>query len=207
MRRVSTLATVLALLGAMLATAPASRADPAIAVVAVPITTSLDLSGTVVYTSAEAVRIRTASGLVAVIPAPLAVFHVGTVTTPPLLLAIGSPVHVVLQPMPQATLVRVSDSLIILHTLQGDVTVPVAILPADVQARTMVSVRLRNGNIVSVPLNAALNMQRAQGAVIMVKAPPAVRVQGKVVPPGKVTAPARKGGGKGQGHGKPGGHR
>lgn len=77
------------------------------------------------------------------------------------------------------------------------ISLPVPVVPVYTQQKTKVYVQLRNGNVVHVPLNAALNMQRAQGAIILTSVAPGTVV---LTPSGSVEAMG-KGHGHGNGHG------
>lgn len=95
----------------------------------------------------------------------------------------------------------VDDRCVTVLTPQGYCTLPVVFLPEDVTRKTRVYVRKNNGNIVAVPLNAALNMRRAQGVTILGATRPGVVVPHQVPVNGEPGGD-KKGGGKGHGKGK-----
>lgn len=60
------------------------------------------------------------------------------------------------------------DALVVDADTYGTFMVPSSMIPNNVLAQTKVPVRLRNGNEVTVPLTAAMNMVRSQGAQLVV---------------------------------------
>jgi len=83
---------------------------------------------------------------------------------------VGTPVVVALPPC-QGPIYTSTPNVIVVQQQPGVyVPVPYAVLPTYTQQQ-FVYVRKHNGKVVRVPLNAAMNMQRAQGAVIMGSGP------------------------------------
>ena len=175
-------------LGFMLASAP-SRAD-------VPIVTDgINFTGTLNGVKPDIVSLKTPHGLVS-IPPQAAMYTVGGTTVNSYglqQLAVGTPVNVSVSDA-NATLQSVLNGIAnIALGRGGTISLPVPVIPEATQKKTKVYVRLRNGNVVHVPLNAAYNMQRSQGATILTS-----------VPAGTVITPQTggQGSGHGQGHGQ-----
>lgn len=78
----------------------------------------------------------------------------------------GNPCNVYF-PGGQADLIAVDGDLCTLAMPTGPCQVPIACLPPDAMQKSKVAVLKNNGKVVNVPLNAALNMQRSQGARIL----------------------------------------
>ena len=84
-------------------------------------------------------------------------------------LNVGSPLWVHVPNLPGQVVGAYGDVVYVQYPM-GVVPVPANLL-GDMGGRAKVTVLKRNGKTVQVPLNAALNMQRAQGAVILGASP------------------------------------
>ncbi len=84
-------------------------------------------------------------------------------------LAVGTSVFVHVPDTPGQVVGGYGDTVFVQYPL-GVVPVPGSVL-GDAGGRAKVTVLKRNGGTVRVPLNAALNMQRAQGAIILGASP------------------------------------
>ncbi|MBI2266592.1 MAG: hypothetical protein HYU64_15755 [Armatimonadetes bacterium] len=123
------------------------------------------------------VLLNTAMGI-ATIPIATASFQVGGIRlqyNQIAALPVGTSMMVGLPPF-SGNLTALQDQTLTVRTSQGFYVLPTAYVPVYTKARTKVYVQLRNGNVVYVPLNAALNMQRSQGATIVSNQPSGVVV-------------------------------
>lgn len=93
-------------------------------------------------------------------------FNVGGVQVGLNSLAVGQPVNAYV-PAGQGQILGYANNYYYVQTPQGVLPVPVGQINPTVSGKTKVNVLKPNGKIVSVPLNAALNMQRSQGATIL----------------------------------------
>jgi len=157
----------------------------------------ISFNGTLAGVKPGKVLVNTSYGL-ATIPSGAAMYNVGGTTMNFYGLqqvAPGTALGVNLSTS-DATLQTILGGLatILLGQNGGIISLPIPVIPVTTQKKTKVYVRLRNGNVVFVPLNAALNMQRAQGATILTAVPAGT----VIVPyPGR---PYNTGHGQGQGH-------
>ncbi|HXE72359.1 MAG TPA: hypothetical protein VNO81_06830 [Candidatus Nitrosotenuis sp.] len=131
----------------------------------------IHFSGTVQDVVPGGVLLSTPAGST-LVPSSLASFQSGGVGLSYSQLTVGAPVLVSIAPA-SGLLVSADPDFVVLQLSQGPLVLPASSLP-EPSARTRVDVRLPNGNVVNVPLNAALNMVRAQGATILGTLPPGV---------------------------------
>ncbi|MCE7870504.1 hypothetical protein DYH09_09030 [bacterium CPR1] len=121
--------------------------------------------GVVQQVTPGGVWLQTSDGLNVMLPQGLD-FEVGGTRVGVNSLVPGNPCSV-LVPAGPAQVVAVQGDLCTLMLPTGPCQVPVSFLPADALGKGKVSVLKDNGKVVNVPLNAALNMQRSQGARIL----------------------------------------
>ncbi|GMU57286.1 MAG: hypothetical protein AMXMBFR33_64320 [Candidatus Xenobia bacterium] len=121
--------------------------------------------GVVQQVTPGGVWLQTSDGLNVMLPQGLD-FEVGGTRVEVGSLVPGNPCSV-LVPAGPAQVVAVQGDLCTLMLPTGPCQVPVSVLPADALGKGKVSVLKNNGKVVQVPLNAALNMQRSQGARIL----------------------------------------
>lgn len=106
-----------------------------------------------------------ANGVNMMLPAGLN-FNVGGVQVGLNSLAVGQPVMAMV-PAGNGQIMGYANNLYYVQTPQGVLPVPINQINPTVSQKTKVNVLKPNGKIVAVPLNAALNMQQAQGATIL----------------------------------------
>lgn len=120
--------------------------------------------GTYVGPYQGGIMLRTSSGANILLPQGLS-FSVGGTRVELSSLVPGTYVQA-LVPAGAGTFSSFDNGCVTWGNPHGTYQFPYQYLPAPIQ-KTRVDVRLANGNIVNVPLNAAWNMQRSQGARIL----------------------------------------
>lgn len=133
---------------------------PASAQVSIPFQT-VQYTGSYQGTVPGGVLIQTSSGQSMILPQGLS-FTVGGTRVDLGGLSVGSPLQAVV-PGGTGQVLGVAGDLVALQTPYGALPVPVGSVPGE----SKVTVLKKNGKTVTVPWNAALNMQRSQGAVIL----------------------------------------
>lgn len=120
--------------------------------------------GTYVGPTNGGLMLRTSSGASIILPQGLS-FTVGGTRIDASSLVPGTYVQAIIPPG-TGTFNSFNNGYVTWGSPYGTYQIPYQYLPTGVQ-QTRVNVQLANGNVVNVPLNAAWNMQRSQGARIL----------------------------------------